>query len=638
MSASSQDAEPCVLHQSGHNNDCLDCLRWQARETDAKLQEKDAKLQEKDAKLQEKDAQLQAKLQEREAKLQEIEAKLQKMEAEFRSLGEIAQTSIILRDETASSGHLNPKNVPAAHTTMKRLPDVRLPNSFWECRCDSLFPQNGSINSEFDVTAGMEYLMRTIIKALGLKEHVFAMLNVAIMDTAPDVTLATACNRHIIGTVEAKKPLQTASQKEQLFGSPTKMAGKTFEQLFICSIQNETAFSVGLLCTLGSFQLVSNVDLSLRKDTLDPARAIEYFEAISAEVVDVTPNRRKVIADDHHMPVTETRKRKMSSVDQPAASVDQPAASVDQAAARRKKLKVKPTPNKQDNKGRLTRAVQKRNVPRSYYASKVFEFGNTGSQNRKVFELLALYVLLCVESHKEKRQGPNAKGDEPQDLRGPNLQCMARLITATSAFASLEILMESGVYFEDQPVPNVSTFYAIRQLGYGLSGACCFAVTSSAAPCVIKFYRQVDDATAERAKEEADMWKTIYGDYGIDFAEVFKTPRLFLLMPYLNTPCTLAERKKLVEGKSDQDSMLYKALEHFASKDHIHEEVRWHHVGLWKVKKAAPKRRGSVQSIEVGTEFAVFCDLDHAKPCLDAQAKAEWVETTFVEMKQRIGE
>jgi Family of unknown function (DUF5898) len=606
MSASS-GAVPCVLHPDGPNDKCIPCFQW--------------------------------RLHEEQVLRQQEQLLRQKMEAEFPSLGEIARTSITIRDETASSNHLNPKVDPAAHKSMaKGLPKVKLPDEFWNCRSDSLFPQKGIINSESDVNAYMGYLMRTIIKALGLQEHVSAMLNVAIMDTAPDVTLATACSKHIIGTIEAKKPSRTASQRNQLFGSDTKVAGQTFEQLFIGCIQNETAFSVGLLCTLGSFQLVSNVDVSLRKDTLEPAVAVEYFEAISAGVAVVTPNRRKVIADDH-MQVTETmhaRKRTIASVDQPAASVEQP-------AARGEQLKVKPTPNKQEGKGRVTRAIKARSVERTYFASKVLELGNTETQNRAVFELLAVYVLLCVESHREKRQGPNAAVDEPQDLRGPDSKCMARKVDAASSFASQEIKIPDGVQFEAQPLPTASTFYAIRQLGYGLSGACCFAVAgANSAPCVIKFYRKEDDATINRAEKEADMWKTIYGDYGIDFARVFKTPRLFLLMPYLSTPCTLSERKRLVEGKSDQDSMLYKALEHLTSKDHVHEEVRWHHVGLWKTKKpvATPKRRGKSggQSTVVGIEFAVFCDLEHAKKCLDEQEKAAWVEATFGEMKRRIGE
>jgi hypothetical protein len=79
--------------------------------------------------------------------------------------------------------------------------------------------------------------------------------------------------------------------------------------------------------------------------------------------------------------------------------------------------------------------------------------------------------------------------------------------------------------------------------------------------------------------------------------------------------------------------MLYKALEHLTSKGHVHNEVRWHHVGVWTTKI------GEIDQSTIGDEFAVFCDLEHAvEKRLDRGEQEVWVKAMFNEMKNRIGD
>jgi Family of unknown function (DUF5898) len=569
--------------------------------------------------LQERAEQLQERAEQLQERAEQLQERAEQLEAQFPTLGEIAQQKIEIRNDTASSAHVNAGHKPAHHQKMKNdVPKVELPDTFWNYRTGFSFPIYG-INGEPDVSLHVCILLQEIIKALGLRNDIAAMLDVPIMDTAPDVTLTTSCNKVIMATTEVKKPPRTPTEKLKIFGSNTAVAGQAFEELYLCTIQNK-AFSVGLISTLGSFQLISNIDVSTSKVPLKPSDAIEHFHKLATTVSCTTPDKQEVLVN---------KKPPMNS---------------------RKKAKAVTTrqPKKESTgkNGRVTRAITAAGVVRKYFASDPCDFGHDEAQNRKVLELLASYVLLCVAAHKEG-------SGKPLDLTKPDSKCLTREVTNRS-FAFKEMILPSGIQFQDKPSKTDSTFYAARQLGYGQCGACCFAFTSNCAPCAIKFYRQHDDRVFEDAKEEAKMWATIYGEYGIDFVRAFKSSRTFLVMPYLSVPCNLSERQRFVQGETKEDSMLYKALRHLASQGYVHREVRWHHVGLWTVKGSGDRdsvswasrmtnlftgRRKRSESDESGAfdEVAVFCDLAHVERLADSEEQNQWVKKTFDAMKERIG-
>jgi Family of unknown function (DUF5898) len=160
---------------------------------------------------------------------------------------------------------------------------------------------------------------------------------------------------------------------------------------------------------------------------------------------------------------------------------------------------------------------------------------------------------------------------------------------------------------------------------------------------VLKFFRSQKDIDKDKifaaAEAEAEMWRILYGDYGIDFVKAHGEPRVFLVMPYLIIPHNFEERQKFVEG--DEQSMLYKALVHLTSKQQIHKEVRWHHFGKLEVKQqtvAEKKRSANGKKKSVDEDLAVFCDLAHMEQCDDQAKQKEWVVKTFNDMKKLASE
>eukprot|EP00980_Cylindrotheca_fusiformis_P031817 scaffold27033_cov191-Cylindrotheca_fusiformis.AAC.1 len=225
----------------------------------------------------------------------------------------------------------------------------------------------------------------------------------------------------------------------------------------------------------------------------------------------------------------------------------------------------------QKKHGLVSVKVDETKTPREFFATKTLSFGEDESQNRQVFELLAAYVLLCVETLKERPA-------DPLDVTKHDVCCLSRVVNVSKrTFAFKPIKLPKGVLFGKQPSAGERIFYVIRQLGYGQTGVCCFACSSSCAPCVIKFYR--DDGDFEEAKKEANRWQELYGeDLGFNFVEAYEKPRVLLVLPYLRVPSNFSEREHLVAG--EKESLLYKALLQFANKGFIHKEMGWHHVGL----------------------------------------------------------
>ena len=542
--------------------------------------------------------------------------------AQFKSIKELASSQINVRNETASSSHTKTGHQKAIHKIMG-IPKVDLPDSFWNHRTEFKFPDH--IDSEMDVNWMLKRLLDTVAKALGLQEYIHSMLYVPIMDAAPDVSLVAKNNKMLCGGVEGKKHPRTDDERQKIFGSNTEVAGEAFEQLYLVKIQNETS-AVGLIATLETFQLTATENISNRLLTATEAK--KFFEAKKQqEAPKVTPDKRRIV---------------------------QVADAKPSAPVANKKMKVQttaPPPKKhgKPKRGRVGIEIEEANAKREFFATKELSFGSDEKQNRKVFELLAGYVLLCANSLMEQPE-------EPLDLTVPDRRLLTREVRVSAkTFSFKRIKLPSGVQFQETPQTNDKVFYAIRQLGYGQTGASCFACTSSAAPCVVKFFRKSDDSF-ELAKREAKNWAAIYKHLGYDFVKAYQAPRAFLVMPFLRVPCNLAERQRLVEG--GERSLLYNALLHFSAKGFIHKEVFWHHVGLIEHRSLGElktprfgSRVGSIWSSLRGSKrgsddtdtpnvelLAVFCDLSHAKRCDDASEREAWVKKSFDDLYRRMGE
>ena len=505
----------------------------------------------------------------------------------FPTFEEVCQTNIFLRNETDSSAHTSTGHETASHKLME-IPSVDVPAEFWEQRVS--LELSTIINGEAGVNADLRTLLQDITRALGLGSHLQSMLDVPIIDTVPDVTMVSKLNKRMSAVVEGKKPPRTEMEKSRIFGSGTEVAGESFEQLFLMSMQNET-FAVGMIATLQTFQLVCTRDVG--KETLTVEDAVEYFETKKvAKPKTKTPNKRKVVSDQAIL--------RGSGLHNSGA-----------------KVTAKPKNEKKEGRGtkrgRVAIAITKENVKRSFFATEAISFGSNEAENRKVIELLVAFILLGVKTLTEAPSG---------EIRLPKKgeECLARKVSLSQGnFAFKEIVMPDGIAFGTNPTKQHTNFFAIRQLGYGQFGASCFACTeASAAPCVIKFYR--DHVTFEHALEEQKRWNHLYGEYGFDFVRASKSPRVLLVMPYLRVPRNQEERQKLLEG--EEKGLLYQALQHVADKERIHDEVFWHHVGLIEVPT-----RGTV---------AVFCDLQHVYPCKDVAKRNQWVKDAFAAMKQRI--
>lgn len=542
----------------------------------------------------------------------------------FPRLQDIARQNIKIRNETASSSHTNTNHRRASHKHME-IPQINLPETFWDCQTEYKFPKN--INGEPGVNASIMALIGVVTTALGLEDHIDALLDVPIIDTAADVAIKTDINKQLCGTVEGKKPPKTSEEREKIFGSGTDVAGEAFEQLFLTKIQTGS-LAVGLISTLQTFQLISLEDIgtitsSRPRLTLTPTEAKEFFEKHNqSKESAVTPDRPKSLVDATETGVPVRKKSNLKKTGAPP---------------KKKKPLLGETPKKE---GRVSVTIKEAAAKREYFATDPISFGNDEAENRKVFELLAVYMLLCVESLKEQPDGP-------LDLTKENVRCLTREVrTDAATFAFKEIELAHGIYFDDQPKQKESVFYAIRQLGHGQNGVCCFACTTSCSPCVIKFFRQ--DHDFKSVEKEAELWKTLYGDLGFHFVKAYNQPRPLLIMPYLRVPCNLAERNQLVNG--DENSLLYKALKGFAKKKHIHKEIFWHHVGLIEVsppmqqnssrgasRKRVWRKKSSSPEVET-TTVVVICDLAHAEPCENKTECENWVKDSFNAMKGRMGE
>jgi hypothetical protein len=179
------------------------------------------------------------------------------------------------------------------------------------------------------------------------------------------------------------------------------VAGQAFEEMFLCHIQNNPEFSVGLITTLEGFQLISTMDVSDHKKVIHSKDAKLYFEKEKQETGITSDKRNVILGRPGPWPLSQNSNK-------PAAK------ATDQMGDTHKR-------------GAVAIAVEKACMKREYFTSDVLKFG-IEEENKAVFNLLAAFVLLCVESHETAAK-------EPLNLAQPNTTCLIREVKADKSFA-----------------------------------------------------------------------------------------------------------------------------------------------------------------------------------------------------------
>eukprot|EP00978_Attheya_sp_CCMP212_P036896 scaffold170460_cov44-Attheya_sp.AAC.1 len=269
--------------------------------------------------------------------------------------------------------------------------------------------------------------------------------------------------------------------------------------------------------------------------------------------------------------------------------------------------------------GRVAQRAHMSEIKRSYFSSKVVNFddleGLEGS--KKVFELIAVYVLLVLKSFRKYTESS-------KDVASMTVFAARALQPSQKTFALKEIQLPKSIDFHSEFCFNDKhDYFAVYQLGYGCAGVSCLSINQDGVACVLKFLHQHPAKESgdmlELAKEEAAYWTTIYGLSAGAFAI---DKRIVIAMPYLEVPSNYDDRQRLIgEGKSEQDGPLYRGLLEFYKKGYTHNEVYWHHIG--------------VQARE--QNLCILCDLGHISTNdeFSDEKMTAWVQTNFENLKQR---
>jgi hypothetical protein len=122
--------------------------------------------------------------------------------------------------------------------------------------------------------------------------------------------------------------------------------------------------------------------------------------------------------------------------------------------------------------------------------------------------------------------------------------------------------------------------YSLTQVGSGATALCCLAVADDASICALKILRSTGKVAKEAAEAEVEDWKEIYMDKEWTFmrvAEIDCAP--ILVLPFFDVPGNAEARASFLVGASDEDTLLWKALDGFAAKCYTRNDLKWHHVG-----------------------------------------------------------
>jgi Family of unknown function (DUF5898) len=280
--------------------------------------------------------------------------------------------------------------------------------------------------------------------------------------------------------------------------------------------------------------------------------------------------------------------------------------------------------------------------------------------NRAYLKTLAKFILLA---HQAACRGPRDVTQSP--LEGPVRTFNVDF--GTCVYGTLNL--KQGINFCRTPNKRHKNFTAWSQLGIGQSACCCLATAGSKQPanatqgttdthaqngsatqqegdeeavaCVLKIYHRTTEEQVQLAQTEAQRWRLYYKEKKWTFIQVY-TGRtkayLILVLPYLHVP-TAEERKQLLEavGGKQEDSALWKGLKGFADKGVIHEDLKWHHVGLLPGTSYERASNGSLNKVLSVSELneIYLLDLEHARPVPSPAEREMWVKQSYEYLSAR---
>jgi hypothetical protein len=291
---------------------------------------------------------------------------------------------------------------------------------------------------------------------------------------------------------------------------------------------------------------------------------------------------------------------------------------------------------KQQKKGKdgsVTRSARRMKMKREYFQTLPIECGISPDKTRAVIQLIATFVILVAQATMNSELG---------DTPGPLVRCKegipVRVLDLDKSILSAdEVLFPGGIFLDQRPNWNDKLFFIIQPLGQGGNGVCCLAANCTGQVCVIKFLHAAEgpNATADDLKELAEKeeknWKDVYETWYSNplnpypdrqFVESHKLGhRVFLFLPFFRVPVDLHDRKKLI---SEQNNLLRKGLVFFASKNKIHNDLKWRHIG---VPPKASEDANMVVLLDLG---------EGVEHCVDKAKLNKWVDDSYTSLVERM--
>ena len=493
---------------------------------------------------------------------------------------------------TNSSAHLKTNYPTASFTEIEKLPDLELPAKFWNAGVR--FEKARAYSTEPHVTQFLSDLLRGIVGGLQL-QSVNIVPELENMDISPDLVFTIGNNRVHSMACEVKK----GNGGSKTWKSDSEVAGQVFEQLSVTQM-GVGGPAYGIVSTFNEVRLVSTNDFGSHKP-LVIGKELEQSE-------------KKTTPDKEDLPVFAN---------------DLSAASSHRSGVKTIPM-IKKDPDDPQNKTRMGAIVVEKELPRTFFSSKVFALGMVGDldlteKNKAVIKLLATAILLAQESTEVPKT----------DLSAESLKTTARVfnfVQQTIYPASVEL--SSGIRFDVFPRKQDKKFYSFSQIGCGANAVCCLATAPSGAVCVLKIFHQREEPGKELAAEEFLNWRNVYEVHKVNNWTFIRSAEIrgihFLVLPYFSVPRNKEERESFMEGH--KKSKLWKALAEMADQGYAHDDLKWHHVGdMWGDANKRNRDGGKVFD-----KKAYLFDLGKVSK-LAVQDQDKWVTDSFEMLKSRAG-
>jgi hypothetical protein len=274
-------------------------------------------------------------------------------------------------------------------------------------------------------------------------------------------------------------------------------------------------------------------------------------------------------------------------------------------------------------KGKITRVQDfVLEEERTFFASKLYEFGNDEQENKETIKLIATAIMLA----KQSVDAP-ARNMAAVPLSGP-----ARIFDCSRGLIyNSPVYLQNGIQFDLRPTSQHKIFHAFKQIGVGGTSVCCLATTQNSAACALKVFNATGKEVQKLAKKEADNWEKIYQRNDWKFISAYViNDRHFLVLPYFEVPSNKSQRDSLVHG--ERNSLLWEALARIANAGYAHDDIKWHHVGTIRTQTNKRDRNGNC----AWEEKALILDLgDEYLQTLQPNEQDSWVSEKFKFLKER---